>query len=122
MNPRLLPMDFDQVFTGRVTYAPKVIVNASLEETADRLHARVIEGEDGLDHFSAIPLALRTDGGDSLKFALWRHRGNPDHTFAIHLPLDMENMGLPVLMILEALEIPRGAILSHDPELVRAGA
>lgn len=122
MNPRLSPTSFGQVFTGQVNYVPKVIVNASFEDMAGRLHVRPVEGEDGLDHFSTIPMTLRTDGGKNVTFALWRHRGNPEHTFAIHLPLELENGGPLVLMILEALEIPPDALLWQASELVSAPA
>lgn len=95
---------FDEVFDGRSNYVPFAIVKASLADVARHVGASIVEGEDGLDHFAAVPLVLNSSNGP-VRLALWRHDGNPPGTFGIHMALDETNIADRVNAVIEALDV-----------------
>lgn len=104
------PVRFEDVFDGKSNYNAALIVRASLVDVAYRLGATIVEGEDGLDRFCAVPLVLDNPDGQ-LKFALWRHDGNPQGTFSIHTASDAHFAYLSLAIVLEALNIQSDAII-----------
>ncbi len=111
---------FADVFDSTVSYAPKAIVGMPLEDIVSRRHLQVEEGKDGLDAFSAVPMVLEMDRGRRLKFALWRHQGNPEGTFAIHFGLpELDAPGL-LGFVLHELEIPEQAVIWRASESAAA--
>lgn len=108
---------FSEVFNGEVNYGPQAVVNVPLAALVERHGLRLETGEDGLDRFETIPMELGVQlaggGVGRLRFALWRHAGNPPGTFAIHTPINMDGHASQALLalILRELGIPRTAIL-----------
>lgn len=104
------PVRFEDVFDGKSDFGTALIIQASLVDVAHRLGATIVEGEDGLDRFCAVPL-VSDDPDGQLKFALWRHDGNPPGTFSIHIAFDSHFAYHSLAMILEALDIQSSAVI-----------
>lgn len=106
---------FEDVFDGSVSFALAAVIGLPLHDVVSRWHFQVSEGDDGLDGFTAVPLALDLMDGRTTKFALWRHQGNPEGTFAIHLALPQVGEPGLVDLILEDLGIPEQAVSWRSP-------
>ena len=104
---------FADVFNGKLNYGPQAIVNVPLAAVVQRFDLKVETGEDGLDRFEAVPMVLIGKGGH-IPFALWRHAHNPPDTFAIHMPIYVDNRR-PLALILRALGLPKEAVLWEAP-------
>lgn len=101
----------DDVFDGSANLAPWVIVRVPSADVLKRNGLPVTLGEDGLDGFFAAPLTISDRAGERVKFMLWRHDGNPDNAFAIHLPSDVQDGPALVSAIMQELDLPENAVI-----------
>ncbi|MBV8522464.1 MAG: hypothetical protein JOY71_10145 [Acetobacteraceae bacterium] len=110
---------FEDVFAGEANFGPRAIVQWPWDSLVATLHASPVNGEDDLDRFTAVPLKMPEKRFPSLgevHFALWRHENNPPGTFAIYLPIDIENSEAAIADIVAELEIPASAVIWRDTE------
>ena len=110
---------FEDVFAGEANFGPRAIVQWPWDSLVATLHASPVNGEDDLDRFTAVPLKMPEKRFPSLgevHFALWRHENNPPGTFAIYLPIDIENSEAAIADIVAELQIPASAVIWRDTE------
>jgi hypothetical protein len=107
---------FNDVFDGKANYAPEAIVSLSLEDIARQRDLAIETGEDGLDRYAAIPLEIsHWVCPEPIRFALWRHDGNPSGTFAIHMAVGAPYNRRCLPAILDELGIGQSSILWQPP-------
>lgn len=116
----IIQVEFDRVFSGQSNFAPKAIVQCSMADIASRFHYTIYEGEDGLDRYSAIPMALQADHNEGFDFALWRHDGNPENTFSINASIYEKMHPKSLALILQQFDIPESHVIWRAPELATA--
>ena len=103
---------FSDVFDGTANYGPEAVISADLAKVVQILHLHVETSEDGLDRFEVVPMEIRNwRFAQPIRFALWRHAGNPPGTFAIHMAVDGPRNKEALRVILDDLNIQQTSVI-----------